>query len=473
MRRAVQEQPGPNNLVTCDWCGAEEQVSGRPCRACAHYIVVLPEWAEAPRRRRKWFTRRGLAVYGVLLVLLGYIAWANYPFLPDPVILLFHKPSTSVTSASPAGQWSMVGRDVQLTRYAEGAAKDPVGRVLWSQDVGQATGSAPIVVDGIIYMGGHFKILAMESRSGRVVWQRQTTGPIDGSLALAGNLLYVGLRDHRMQALDRASGEKRWEYKTEDVITGSPTVNNGMVYFGSWDGSIYALDAATRERIWKHRTGEKVSSSTAIYDGALFANANDGNLYVLDARTGQRRLRFRTPGLLVGSPVVANDLVYFSSEGTLFAVDAGAREIPGQYHFKLVWAQFWVWSIPGIPRPPSQKGGKWRFPPAQSAGIVGAPAVTREAFYVGDTVGNFYAGDALQGTELWRFKAAAGILGSPVILGDHVYFGDQDGVFYSLDRNTGNILWQLFLGAPIEVAPVFAEGRFYVRTSDGKLHAIE
>ena len=129
MRRAVQEQPGSGNLVTCDWCGAEEQVPGRPCRACDRYTVVLPPWAEAGGRRRRWFTRRRLAVYGVLLVLLGYVAWSNYSFLPDPVILLFHRPATSVTSGSLPGQWSMVGRDLQLTRYLPDITQvDPIIR---------------------------------------------------------------------------------------------------------------------------------------------------------------------------------------------------------------------------------------------------------------------------------------------------------------------------------------------------------
>ncbi len=412
-------------------------------------------------------------VYGVLLGLLGYIVWANYAFLPDPVILLFHRPATSVTSGSMPGEWSMVGRDLQLTRYLPSITLDPSGRLLWTRDLGQPTRSPPTVADGVIYIGGNFKVLALDAKTGDSIWELDTTGPIHYSIAVARAHLYVGLQDHRFLALDRTAGEVRWEFSAQGPVTTSPLVSDGIVYFGASDQHIYALDASDGDVIWKEEIEGNVRSSVAIYDGKLFASDNEGNLHILNARTGQDRLRFRTSTPSSSAPVLANGLAYFPSGGKLHAVDARAREIPGQYQFKKVWSGLWVWRIPGIPRPPTQKGGKWRFSTVQSGGIVGAPAVTPDAFYVGDSDGNFYAADALKGTTLWRFQADAGILGSPVVVGGRVYFGDQDGVFYSLDRTTGNVVWQLSLGASIEVAPVFADGRFYVRSSDGKLHAIE
>jgi outer membrane protein assembly factor BamB len=420
-----------------------------------------------------WFTRRRLAVYAVLLGLLSYIAWANYPFLPDPVVLLFHRPGTAVTSGSTLGEWSMVGRDLQLTRNLPKITHHPSGRVSWTRDLGRPTRSEPTVAGGVIYTGGDFKVLALDAETGDTIWVLDTSGPVHYSLAVAGTNLYIGLQDHRLLALDREAGEVRWEFNAQGPVTTSPLVNDGIVYFGASDQFVYALDASDGNVIWKEQIEGNVRSSVAIYDGKLFASDSEGNLHILIARTGQDLLRFRTSGPSSSAPVLANGLACFPSGGTLYAVDADAREIPGQYQLKKVWSQFWVWRIPGVPRPPTQKGGKWRFTTVESGGIAGAPAATPEAFYVGDSEGNFYAADALKGTKLWRFQAAAGILGSPVVLGGRVYFGDQAGLFYSLDRNTGDVAWQLSLGASIEVSPVFADGRFYVRSSDGKLHAIE
>jgi len=461
-------------VVECNWCGAADQLLGRTCRSCDRYIVVLPQWAEA-RRSRKWFTRSRLVLLGVLLTILGFFTWVNYPFLPDPVILLFHKPTSSVTSNSLPGQWSMVGRDSQLTRYLPNVTSYPVGRVLWTQDLGEPTRSAPTVADGVIYVGAHFKALALDAETGDVVWELETNGPVHYSLAVAGTNLYVGLLDHRLLALDRRTGNISWEFRAKGPITTSPLVNNGIVYFGSSDEFIYALDALNGKVIWKEEIQGKVRSSVAIYDGKLFASDTEGNLHILNARTGQDLLRFRTLAPSPSAAVPANGLAYLPSGGKLYAVDAGAREIPGEFQLKKVWGQLWLWRLPGIPRPPTQKGGDWIFTPERqrTPGIIGSPAVAPDAFYVGDAGGHFYARDALLGTALWQFQSGAGILGSPVILGDRVYFGNQAGVFYSLDRTSGKVLWQLSLDAPIEVAPVFAEGRFYVRTTDGRLHAIE
>jgi outer membrane protein assembly factor BamB len=157
----------------------------------------------------------------------------------------------------------------------------------------------------------------------------------------------------------------------------------------------------------------------------------------------------------------------------VYTVDADTTEIPGQFFIKQVWAQFWIWQVPGVPRPPGQQGGRWRFSPDDpERGVIASPALTPEALYAGDIQGNFYAQDARSGVELWRFQAQGGIMASPVVVGDKVYFGSREGLLYALDRFTGETIWQLSLESPIEVAPVFAAGYLCVRTADGLLHAI-
>ncbi len=129
--------------------------------------------------------------------------------------------------------------------------------------------------------------------------------------------------------------------------------------------------------------------------------------------------------------------------------------------------------MPGIPKPPGQRGGLWRFsPPTPNLGFIAPPAVTSDAIYAGDILGNFYARDPIHGSEVWSFQAGGGIVSSPVVLGNLVIFGARDGVLYALNRADGSSVWQLSLEAPVEVSPVFAEGLLYVRTTDGLLHAI-
>lgn len=475
MNEVTHQGADGESAAACPRCGLEEPEAGGVCEGCGRAVVLVPEWAENSRHGRQIFTRRRVLLAIVSFFLIGLVLWWNLPLIPDPLILLFKRPSTELASESLPGQWSMDGRDLQHTRHVSAVQRQLSGQILWSQSLGEPTRSNPVVKDGLIYIGGHFKILAIEARSGRIVWERETTGPVDSSLAVAGESLYVGLLDHHLLALDIRTGKTRWEFKTQDIITASPLVADGIVYIGSSDSFVYALDASTGKVIWQRQLGGPVHSQPAIYNGNLYAGDSQGNLYVLSARTGQKKLLFRTSGSTTRSPVVANGLVYFPSEGRIYAIDADAREIPGQYQLKQVWAQLWLWQIPGVPRPPGQQGGRWRFTPERPSrgGIASSPAVAANVFYVGDTLGNFYARSALDGTELWRYQADGAIVASPVVVGDRVYFGASDGILHALDRTSGEVAWRLPLGASIEASPAFAMGRLYVRTSDGRLHAIE
>lgn len=483
MTELINDSPDAQSAMPCPWCGAEDQVSGRQCQACDRLITGLPTWADAEAEaeafaaaRRRWrFTRRRLALLGVFILVVAFIGWLNFPFVSDPITILFKKPTTNLTSASLPGQWNTPAWDLQGTRYLEDVSSQPQGRLKWSRDLGEPTRGAPTVVDDVIYLGGHFKAMALAAESGETVWEIETPGPMEHSFAVAGGYVYMGLSDTRLLALDRTSGEIQWEYSAKFPITSSPVVADGMVYFGASDGLVYSLDAATGNKIWKHKIKGNLRAAPTISEGRLFAADSDGNLNILSARTGQSRFRFRTAASATDAPVVAGGLAYFPSGGRLFAVDTEVRSKRGGYQFKRVWSQFYVWQIPGVPAPPSQQGERWRFAPEKHAslGIVAAPAVTPEALYYGDTAGKLYARDIISRDELWRFQAEDGIVAAPIILGDHIYFGSKDGYLYALDRSSGELLWRLFLDAPIEVPPVYAQGRLYVRTSDGRLHAID
>ena len=457
----------PPTVTVCPWCGASGKTAWGTCQACGQYYLAQG-WTRTARKRHPF---RWIAVCLGIGVVLG--VWISSPFLPDPITSVLTRPTTSLSSNSLPSHWAMWGLDVQQRRYVAEAPRQAEGRRLWSVHLGTPTRSVPVVVDNVLYIGGHFKLLALDANTGHLLWERRMTGPVHTSPAVAGDKLYIGLQDWRVLALDRGTGETRWEFQMQNPVAGSAAVAQGMVYIGSLDGFLYALDAATGKRIWQFKTQDQPLSPPAIAAGTLFLGSREGRLYSLHARTGHTWLRFRTTDRLQDSPVVANGLVYFPSGGQIYAVAADAYEIPGQYQFQLVWAQLWLWQLP-VPPPPGQPGGRWRFSPWKPPrAILSSPAVAPEAFYVGDTEGYLYARDALTSAGLWQFKAGSAIMASPVIVGSRVYFGTDDGSLYAVDRMRGELLWQLSLEAPIHATPVFASGRLYVQTTDGWLRAIE
>lgn len=408
----------------------------------------------------------------MVVPILAYAVWLCRPFLPDPLALM-RRPGSTVSAVSGPREWRVFGHSPAHNRFLPDAAS-VAGRVRWSRHLGEPTDSAPSVADGVVYVGGAFRIHALEAASGKTVWEAATTGPVHATAALAGPLAFFGLLDGRVMALDRSNGSVRWTFQTANYVFVSPCVVDGILYTGSGDKAVYALDALTGRLVWKTRTGGGIIAAPAVADGILYASTDHRSLLSLSARTGARRLRFRVYRDLVDTPVVGAGLVYLvCRDGRLYTIRHGAREIPGRYEVNWMWAQFWLWRLP-VPRPPPQTGSVWRVsPPNPQKGFTASPALAPEMFYIGDRQGRFSARDPAAGAVVWEFQAEGPITSSPVVLGEQVCFGDEQGGLYLLDRFEGRLLWKVSLGAPIKVSPVLGAELLFVRTADGRLHALE
>ncbi len=110
-------------VESCPWCGADDRTAWGTCRACGRYY--LPQgWEREPRQRHSlWWLAVGLGV----VALFG--AWIIFPFLPGPRVFLFQRPTTALTSDSPANQWTMRGLDLAQSRYI--AAPLPTWQAAW------------------------------------------------------------------------------------------------------------------------------------------------------------------------------------------------------------------------------------------------------------------------------------------------------------------------------------------------------
>lgn len=474
-RETSTETREPVADTICPRCGASIPRSRR-CPACNHPTFSLPGWALSSRERRL-ITKKRLIISGCLLAVLVFAFWLNYPFLPNYGILLFNRPTTEASSNSTFERWSMAGGDLAQRKMVADAGNSqslPAGKVRWSVPTGEGTRAGPIVADGVVYQGAYFKIVALDADTGEVIWSQPASGPLQASLALAEGRLYAGFLDHRVRALEPETGEVIWEFKTGDIITSSPVVHDGILYLGAWDNLQYALDAATGEVIWTYEATDKVSSQSPVADGIMAVPDKGGRVHLLDSRTGQNRLVYRTPKSTNAAPVIAHDQVYFAAGGRIYAIDATEKEVPGQYQFKRVWAQFWLWQVPGVPRPAGQQGGLWRFSPdGADSTIVASPAVTDTRLYVGDLDGRLYAIDPATGSEHWRFEAEGGIYASPIVVGSTVYIATQKGQVYAINGDSGEELWSLTLEAGVNEPMAFAAGALYVRTADGAVVAIE
>ena len=218
----------------------------------------LPEWIERSQRTALRRYRMGIvkpaATVGILalLALLGWLFWFH---LPNPARWFVGSPSAVASSASRAGQWSMLGYGTNLNGYVADPERQPAGNLVWSVDLGPATRSAPLAAGDRLYVGGYFKAMALDAGTGETIWEVETPGPMDHALTVANNnLVHVGMTNHKMLALNKDTGEQVWEFKAHLPISASALVHDGAAYITSAGKIIYALDAQTGEQLWKHRS---------------------------------------------------------------------------------------------------------------------------------------------------------------------------------------------------------------------------
>ena len=474
-------------LLACPYCGAEGQRVGSRCanERCNRVIVRLPTWAQ--HRRHNWFMRRlswrRIVTACVIALLIVFVIWVNYPFAPDPVVL-FKKTQTQLTIDAGPGSWTGVGRDLRHSRRVDIGPPPPSGQIrYWNFDVpGEPLRSEPVAQDTHIYVGSSEGMYALSHADLSFIekWEGETPGRITAGAAVVNLYLFFGSTDHTVSSWNAFDGQVRWSYPAADVVETAPVVSDGLVYVSSGESWIYALDAHNGALIWKKQLDSNASDAVTIHEGKLLIGDEKGVFYILSARTGQEWFRFRTPRAINGSPVMSEDgeRAYFSAGGQLYAVEATRREIPGLYQFKQLWAQLWLWQVPGVPRPKGQQGGLWRFTPENPLqGVKSSPALVDDenggTLYVGGHDNTVYALDAISGDLLWTFPTANAVWASPLVIKDHLIVGDESGALYSLDRLTGHENWSMNLGAPITIPPIVSNGLLIVRTADGNVYGIE
>jgi alcohol dehydrogenase (cytochrome c) len=129
--------------------------------------------------------------------------------------------------------------------------------------------SVPIVVGGVMYVTQPNEIYALDSRSGRLIWQYHhmltrapdREGPNRG-VAIFEDKVYFNTTDSFLIALNAASGNVLWQEKIAEASEGyhssvAPLVVKGKVIVGviygdrGLNGFLIAFDAKTGQRLWQ------------------------------------------------------------------------------------------------------------------------------------------------------------------------------------------------------------------------------
>ncbi|WP_293676890.1 PQQ-dependent dehydrogenase, methanol/ethanol family [uncultured Phenylobacterium sp.] len=181
------------------------------------------------------------------------------------------------------GTWMSSGRTYDEQRYSPltGINRDNVGRLglVWYGDVDTERGqeSTPVVVDGVLYITTAWSMVkAYDAATGEKLWeydpqvdravgQVACCDVVNRGVAAWKGKIYLGALDGRLIALDGRTGKVVWSVQTTDptqpyTITQVPRMVKGMVVIGNAGaeytcrGYVTAYEAETGKQAWRFYT---------------------------------------------------------------------------------------------------------------------------------------------------------------------------------------------------------------------------
>ena len=110
----------------------------------------------------------------------------------------------------------------------------------------------------------------------------------------------------------------------------TPAIVDDLLYTADYRGFAYCFDAMTGEKYWEYDTFGHIWSSPIVGDGKVFIGTEEGELIILGTGKDLKVLRgeddnnkevsaVEFSGPLYGSPVIANDTLYITTQSHLYA----------------------------------------------------------------------------------------------------------------------------------------------------------
>ncbi|MBX3438525.1 MAG: PQQ-binding-like beta-propeller repeat protein, partial [Planctomycetaceae bacterium] len=339
-------------------------------------------------------------------------------------------PANRPAALGPAS-WTSFRNSPQQLGIAHTTLPDDL-QLLWERDAPDGVPSTPAIAGGRVYVG----ILAgflycLELETGDLVWSYRTIESNDlkdfapgfqAPVTVTDDLVIAGDEDGTLHAVDRATGKPRWTFPTAGEVIGGATILGDTVIFGSHGGKLYRLKLADGEPLWEFETRGPVNGAQAIGGAFTFVTGCDQPiLRVVDIDTGVQHRELPIEGLLVATPALRDDILYFgTTDGFVCAIDWQANHM------------VWKYSDPN-----------------RVFEIRSSPAVTEDLVLIGSRDKRLHALDRKTGEAVWTFTTRAGVDSSPVVCGDRVYFGSSDKNIYGLTIADGREVWKYAARQPV------------------------
>ncbi len=309
------------------------------------------------------------------------------------------------------------------------APEGPRIEQVWSTQVGDGVGKyysklMPVVTEKTIYVADtKGVVLAVDRRSGDVVWKKALDVSIGGGLFAGYGLVLLGSSDGELLVLDQRNGEEKWRVGLSGEILAPPQSNGKLVVVQTSDGSLYALDAAAGQQKWVYKTVVPVlslrgTSTPHIMENQVLAGFANGKFASISLDTGIPKWE-----AVVALPQGRSELERIVDVDGRFVVD-GEIAYVSAYQGKVVAIELSSGRI------------LWNRELSSHVGLESSLS----NLYLTTSSGELLALDQSNGVELWRQEKLLDRKPTvPVKMGSYLVVADIEGYLYWISQIDGKI----------------------------------
>jgi len=326
------------------------------------------------------------------------------------------------------------------------------------------------------------------------LWKKTNVYGFDnfGTATYRDGILYAPSKgDNKVYALNATDGSVIWDCQVRQC-DGSPYIDTNVIYVGECDGPsgeptpsprVMALNRTSGEIVWSYvePTDTPWVGSPVVNDDFVYYTTLGTGVYALNKTSGNRIWQ-QNIGKVVCSVAYDSGLVFVS-----------ANDPSGQYAFNATTGET-VWH--------QNYGSSWDSSPVVYNGMVvqvagdisrnnvatyamnettgdlittfnqrggqSTPLVNDDKIYIPSQNCQIYAYNLSTGTELWHTTSLTRnsptylnrpqlSYSSPALANGTIYYQSLDGIFYAIEQTSGRVLWTSQLGNP-ESIPYFGFG---------------
>jgi|TARA_B110000211_G_scaffold118016_1_gene136666 outer membrane protein assembly factor BamB len=306
--------------------------------------------------------------------------------------------------------------------------------VSWRTSLGEGPGVTftrlkAAVGDGVVYAadtGGQVSAINLES--GRHEWSVDLEQTILGGVALAGDQLFVSLREGSLVALSTDNGEELWRSMLPSEAVAMASADEQRVFVQTVDGRVTALEREDGKQAWSYEAGMPVLSirgtgAPLVLERLVLTGFATGKLVALDKVLGIPRWDVR-----LGVPDGRSELE------RLVDVD-GAPVGEG----RIIYAAAYHGNLAAI----SENGDViWQ----ESGSSYTSPELALGSIYLtldDDTIQSY---DMVTGAQAWKQDQLQGRgLGQVTAIGTQLAVGDEEGYVHFLSQVDGEVTGRILL----------------------------